>query len=98
MTNNILHFPPEKSLEKQLEEATAGLLELHSSLQRGYELLQTLEDKLESEEKNYNRILVKYAHAVGIENIPLSMLEHASEYLVVNVETGEIRFEPPDEE
>lgn len=96
--SNILQFPHEKSLDKQLEEAVNNLLELHSSLQRGYDLMQTLEDKLEIEEEKYNRILVKYARAIGIENIPLGYLEHASEYLVVNVKTGEIRFEPPDEE
>jgi hypothetical protein len=95
---NILQFPHEKSLDKQLEEAVENLLELHSSLQRGYDLMQTLEDKLEIEEEKYNRILVKYVRAIGIENIPLGYLEHASEYLVVNVNTGEIRFEPPDEE
>ena len=95
---NILQFPHEKSLDKQLEESVNNLLELHSSLQRGYDLMQTLEDKLEVEEEKYNKILVKYARAIGIENIPLGYLEHASEYLVVNVNTGEIRFEPPDEE
>ena len=95
---NILEFPHEKSLQKQLEESVNDLMELHSSLQRGYELMETLEDKLEIEEQKYNKILVKYARAIGLENIPISYLEHASEYLVVNVNTGEIRFEPPDEE
>lgn len=95
---NILEFPAEKSLERQLADTVDSLLDLHDSLQRGYDLLQVLEDKLEIEEKRYNEILVKYARAIGVENIPLSLLEHASDYLSVNIETGEITFEPPNEE
>ena len=96
--SNILKFPKEKNLEAQLQEAVDGLLELHDSLQKGYDLMQKLEDKLEEEESKYNQILVKYARAIGVENIPLLYLEHASDYLSVNVETGDISFEPPDEE
>ena len=96
--SNILQFPKEKNLETQLQEAVDGLLELHSSLQHGYDLMQKLEDKLEEEESKYNQILVKYARAIGVENIPLLYLEHASDYLSVNIETGDISFEPPDEE
>ena len=96
--SNILKFPKEKNLETQLNEAVEGLLELHGSLQKGYDLMQRLEDKLEEEESKYNQILVKYARAIGVENIPVGFLEHASEYLTVNIETGDISFEPPDEE
>jgi len=96
--SNILKFPKEKNLEAQLQESVDGLLELHDSLQHGYDLMQKLEDKLEEEEARYNQILVKYARAIGVENIPLAFLEHASEYLTVNIETGDISFEPPNEE
>jgi hypothetical protein len=93
----VIEFPQDRSLENRLHKNMEELAELHDALSKGYNLLQTLEDQVEEKESEYNGILVKYARAVGIENIPVGLLDFASEHLVVDVESGEIRYEPPEE-
>ena len=93
----VIEFPQDRSLLNRLQNHTKELLELHDALSRGYNLLQTLEEQVEEKESEYNQILVKFAKTVGVENIPVGLLDFASEHLVVDVETGEIRYEPPED-
>lgn len=94
----ILEFPENRSLLRRLEKSTEELVELHDALSKGYSMLQQLEDQVERYEKEYNDVLVKYAKVIGIDNIPIKLLEYATEHLVVDVENGEIRYEPPEED
>ena len=94
----VLEFPENRSLLRTLEKTTEELVELHHALSKGYEMLHQLEDQVERYETEYNKTLFKYAKCVGLENIPVKLLEHASQYLVIDIENGEIRYEPPDEE
>lgn len=94
----ILEFPEDRSLLRRLEKSTEALVDLHDALSKGYSMLQQLEDQVESHEKEYNDVLVKYAKVIGIDNIPVKLLEYATEHLVVDVENGEIRYEPPEED
>jgi uncharacterized protein YecA (UPF0149 family) len=94
----VLEFPENRSLLRMLEKTTEELVELHDALSKGYSMLQQLEDQVEKYETEYNKTLYKYAKCVGLENIPVKLLEHASQYLVVDIENGEIRYEPPEED
>ena len=93
----VIEFPQDRSLLNQLEKSTEELIELHDALSKGYNLLQTLEDQVEEKEAEYNNTLFRLAQAIGVENVPVGLLEYASEHLVVDVENGEIRYEPPEE-
>ena len=93
----VIEFPQDRSLENRLQQNMEELAELHDALSKGYNLLHTLEDQVEEKEAQYNNILVRYARAVGVENIPVGLLEFASEHLVVDIENGEIRYEPPED-
>jgi len=93
----VIEFPQDRSLENRLQKSMEELAELHDALSKGYNLLQTLEEQVEEKESTYNSILVKYARTVGVENIPVGLLDFASEHLVVDVESGEIRYEPPED-
>ena len=93
----VVEFPEDRSLLRRLEKATEELVELHDALSKGYSMLQQLEDQVEVRETEYNKVLYKLSKVVGAENIPVKLLNFASEHLVVDVEKGEIRYEPPEE-
>ena len=93
----VIKFPENRSLLNNLEKNTSELIELHDGLSRAYDLIQTLEDKVEEKEAEYNKTLCRYVKVVGVNNIPVGLLDVASEHLVVDVENGEIRYEPPED-
>lgn len=93
----VIEFPKERSLLNNLERNTSELIELHGALSKAYDLIQTLEDKVEGKEAEYNSILMRYAQSVGVENVPVGLLDFASEHLIVDVDSGEIRYEPPED-
>ena len=94
----VLEFPENRSLLRRLEKTSEELVELHDALSKGYSMLQQLEDQVEIRESEYNKVLHKYSKCVGLENIPVKLLEYASEHLSIDVGTGEIRYEPPEED
>jgi hypothetical protein len=96
--SKILHFPNNKSLLNQLQEITEELMELHGNLEKGYAALHQLEDIITEREKVYDSVLKRYAQAIGIENIPVGLLEYASTNLKVDVITGEITLDYSEEE
>tara|TARA_B100002019_G_scaffold155471_1_gene133916 strand:- start:1358 stop:1681 length:324 start_codon:yes stop_codon:yes gene_type:complete len=96
--SKILHFPNNKSLLHQLQEITEELAELHGNLSKGYEALGQLEDIITEREKVYDAVLKRYAQAIGVENVPIGLLEFASKNLKVDIITGDITLEYDDEE
>ena len=96
--SKILHFPKDKSLPEQLHTITEELIELHGNLTKGYEALGQLEDIIEEREKVYDSVLKRYAQAIGVENVPIGLLEFASKNLKVDMITGDITLEYDDEE
>ena len=50
----VIKFPENRSLLNNLEKNTSELIELHDGLSRAYDLIQTLEDKVEEKEAEYN--------------------------------------------
>ena len=96
--SKILHFPKDKSLPEQLHTITEELIELHGNLTKGYEALGQLENIIEEREKVYDAVLKRYAQAIGVENVPIGLLEFASKNLKVDMITGDITLEYDDEE
>lgn len=96
--SKILQFPNNKSLLNQLQEITEELIELHGNLEKGYAALHQLETIIEEREKVYDSVLKRYAQAIGVENIPVGLLEYASTNLKVDVITGEITLDYSEEE
>ena len=96
--SKILQFPKEKSLPDQLATISEELVELHSNLSKGYAALGQLEDIIAEKEKVFDEVLKRYARAIGVENIPVGLLEFASKNLKVDIITGEITLEYDDEE
>ena len=94
----VLEFPENRSLLRRLEKTSEELVELHDALSKGYSMLQQLEDQVEIRESEYNKVLYKYSKCGGLENIPIKLLEYASEHLSIDVSRGEIRYEPPEED
>ena len=95
--SKILNFPNNKSLLNQLSNITDELVELHGNLTKGYEALGQLENIIEEREKVYDAVLKRYAQAIGVENVPIGLLEFASSNLKVDMITGEISLEYDDE-
>ena len=93
----VIEFPQDRSLLNSLQKTTDELIELHSAMEKGYNLLNTLEDQVEEKEADYNKMLCRYVQVVGVNNVPVGLLEFASEHLVVDIENGEIRYEPPED-
>jgi len=93
----VIEFPQDRSLLNQLTKSTEELIELHEAMEKGYSLLHTLETQIEEKEASYNSTLLRYVRAVGVENVPIGLLDFASDHLIIDVESGEIRYEPPEE-
>lgn len=93
----VIEFPQDRSLLNRLQKTTDELIELHSAMEKGYNLLHKLEDQVEEKEADYNNMLCRYVQVVGVDNVPVGLLEFASEHLVVDIENGEIRYEPPED-
>lgn len=87
--SNVVEFPGVARLRAQLEESYEKLEDGYTKLEEGYNLMQSLEDKVETIQKNYNVLLQAYAEKVGTEKIPTHFLAFASQ-IVVNLETGEV--------
>ena len=96
--SKILHFPNNKSLLNQLSIITDELVELHGNLTKGYEALGQLEDIIADKERVYDSVLKRYAQAIGVENVPVGLLEFASNNLKVDMITGEITLDYSEEE
>ena len=94
----ILEFPEQRSLEKQLKILTDQLVELHETMAKLYESQSALEDLILEKEEEYSKVLNKYSHAIGAENIAISLLQFATDHIEVDLETGDIKYVPPKKE
>ena len=96
--SKILHFPKQQVIITiNFKLLLRSLVELHNNLSKGYEALGQLEDIIAEREKVYDSVLKRYARAIGVENIPVGLLEFASRNLKVDMITGEITLEYDDE-
>lgn len=94
----ILEFPENLSLERQLKILTDELVELHETMAKLYDSQQALEGLILEKEEAYSKVLNKYSHAIGAENIAISLLQFATDHIQVDLETGDIKYVPPKEE
>lgn len=94
----ILKFPHDKSLINQLQEHVDELTQLYKSLNKAFELVNAIEDKIAGTEAYYDEILKRYSKAVGgIEHVEVRWLEYSSG-VGVDVDSGKIVFTPWPEE
>jgi nitrate/nitrite-specific signal transduction histidine kinase len=94
----ILEFPDNRSLERQLKILTDELVELHETMGKLYDSQAALDGMILEKEEAYSKVLNKYSHAIGAENIAISLLQFATDHIQVDLETGDIRYAPPKEE
>lgn len=90
--SNIHQFPEGARVQKRLDDLKEELADLYDNLNRGYELMDRLEDKVREREAWYNEVLERYANAVGMEHIEVGYLEYATKNVAIDLEGTEITF------
>lgn len=89
--SNILPFS-NKVLTKNLDSKVADLDELYEAMKLCYSTIERLEEKIQYEETEYDKLFASYVTKVGFENILIKYVEYVSGDIAVNVETGEIQY------
>jgi hypothetical protein len=89
--SNILSFS-NKVLTKNLDSKVADLDELYEAMKLCYSTIERLEEKIQYEETEYDKLFASYVTKVGFENILIKYVEYVSGDIAVNVETGEIQY------
>ena len=89
--SNILSFS-NKVLTKNLDSQVADLDELYEAMKLCYSTIERLEEKIQYEETEYDKLFASYVTKVGFENILIKYVEYVSGDIAVNVETGEIQY------
>jgi|14BtaG_2_1085337.scaffolds.fasta_scaffold24721_2 hypothetical protein len=89
--SNILSFS-NKVLTKSLDSKVADLDELYEAMKLCYSTIERLEEKIQYEEAEYDKLFASYVTRVGFENILIKYVEYVSGDIAVNVETGEIQY------
>lgn len=97
--SNVHEFPADRAIQRRLNELRDELEDLYEALNRGYELIDTLENKLAKREEWYNEVLERYTNAIGMENVPVGYLEYATKNIKLDMEGAEVTFkwEPEDD-
>ena len=90
--NKVHEFPLDRNLQKQLDDLRAELEDLYDTLNRGYELMDRLEEKVAKREHWYNDVLERYTNAIGMENVPVGYLEYATKNVKIDMSGTEITF------
>ena len=90
--SNIIEFPEERRIKLKLNTAKNNLKELYDSLQLCYTTIETLEQKIQEEEHDYDLVFTQYVKARGMDNVEVEYLEWISGDIVINLDTGEISY------
>ena len=97
----VVEFPTKQvkteALMEILDRTIDELDEAYEELDILHHQMHELEKACNQKEYKFDFDLAKYAHGVGVENVPIGLLNFASDYLIIDVESGEIRYEPPEE-
>jgi len=91
--SNVLEFPEERSLKKNLEATKKQLAEYYENIKTCYSAIEKLEKEARKSENEYDLLFGKYVRAVGLDNVEIKFLEYASKNIKINIETGEISYE-----
>ena len=94
----ILEFPEDRSIQKKHNGVRDNLKELFESMQLCYSTIEKLEQKIASEEAIYDKLFASYVQARGIDHVEVEYMEYISGNLSINIETGEIVYETPEDE
>ncbi len=95
MANNILMFPvlekTAETMKKRLEAQTQKLEEKYVELDEVHAKLHALEEQTSCMEERFNTALQDYAKVVGVENVPVSLMEYCSN-AQVNIDGDALTF------
>lgn len=95
--SNILPFT-NKLLTKELDKRVENLKELYEAMKLCYDTIETLEERIQAQEAEYDRHFAKYVHKVGIDNIQVGYAEYVSGNIAVDLKTGEIHYISAEED
>lgn len=97
MSENIIQFPEDRCVQKNLNGVKATLEELYDSIKLCYETIEKLEGKVQETELEYDKIFTQYVKARGIDNVEIEYLQFVSGNIKINLETGEVSYESFEE-
>lgn len=98
--NEVIEFPLKRTLEKKLHDQMEVLDILYDELNAQHVMLNDLELNANNIEKNFNKLLAKYARMVGVDSIPIGFLQYSTEARIYLGENNqfEVSFDPEDED
>ena len=98
--NEVIEFPLKRTLERKLRDQMEVLDILYDELTAHHVMLNDLELNANNIEKNYNKLLAKYARMVGVDSIPIGFLQYSTEARIYLGENNqfEVSFDPEDED
>ena len=92
MNDNVIEFPKPfnpDSLTDQMMGLQERLQENYTKVMENYMLSRSLELESQALQKSYDEVLMRYAELVGLENIPVGLLEYST-HIVEKDEEEEI--------
>lgn len=95
--SNVIPFS-NKVLTRELDKRVEDLKELYRAMKLCYDTIETLEERIQAQEAEYDEHFAKYVHKVGIDNIQIGYAEYVSGDLAVDLSTGEIHYISKEEE
>ena len=99
--SNVVEFPIQPKVEVLAEQITTlqeGLLSRFDQLTDHYVASRQLETECNELQERYDTLVMKYAAAVGEENLPLGILEYCTKVVAsFDADLGELSLELEDE-
>jgi len=100
--SNVVEFPIQPKVEVLAEQITTlqeGLLSRFDQLTDHYVASRQLETECNELQERYDTLVMKYAAAVGEENLPLGIMEYCTKVIAsFDADTSEISFALEDDE
>ena len=99
--SNVVEFPIQPKVEVLAEQITTlqeSLLSRFDQLTEHYVASRQLETECNELQERYDMLVMKYAAAIGEENLPLGIMEYCTKVIAnFDADTSEISFALEDE-
>lgn len=93
---SVIQFPEKRKtevLKEKMNEAINELQYLYENLERAYEIIHTLEEKTNIQEKDYDKMFRDYVHQIeDHEQVEILYLNYSTEANVEEGENGSLRI------
>ena len=100
--SNVVEFPIQPKVEVLAEQITTlqeSLLSRFDQLTEHYVASRQLESECNELQERYDMLVMKYAAAVGEENLPLGIMEYCTKVIAsFDADTSEISFALEDDD